>query len=82
MAPRAGTLRFADTQSNVPNVSHDDVHRGLCDLAAECRTGGSLAVSRYANDAAKFFDATEITYASVSQKTHLTVPLEIKRSKN
>ena len=39
---------------------HDDVHRGLCNLAAECRTGVSLAVSRYANDAAKVFDATEI----------------------
>ena len=45
---------------HVPNVSHDDVHRGLCNFAAECRTGGSLAVSRYANDAAKVFDATEI----------------------
>ena len=31
-----------------------------CNLAAECRNGGSLAVSRYAKDAAKVFDATEI----------------------
>ena len=52
------------TQSNVPNVSQDDVHRGLCNLAAECRTRGSLAVSRYANDAAKVFDATEIDAAN------------------
>ena len=31
-----------------------------CNLAAECRNVGSLAVSRYAKDAANVFDATEI----------------------